>query len=130
LSVTCGRSVFISLVTPISSINKTHLHDIAEILLKVALIDIILNLTITLYVHLLLTISGRVSAPNATIIMHVSLIQILRHTDDEKKQAFAIWDNDDNGLIDKGEVLIIIKLHMITGTAYSFPEHMSSPRFK
>ena len=82
-----------------------------------ALNDIILNLTITLYVHLLLTISGRVSGPNATIIMHVSLIQILRHTDDEKKQAFAIWDNDDNGLIDKEEVLIIIKLHMITGTA-------------
>jgi hypothetical protein len=36
LSVTCNRSVVFS-GTPVSSTNKTELHDIAEILLKVAL---------------------------------------------------------------------------------------------
>jgi hypothetical protein len=39
--MTCGKSV----VSPISSTNKTDLHDIADILLKVALNTITLTLT-------------------------------------------------------------------------------------
>ena len=33
----CGRSVVFSQCTPVSSTNKAHRHDIAEILVKVAL---------------------------------------------------------------------------------------------
>ena len=49
--MTCGRFV-LSLYTPVSSTNKTYLHDIAEILLKVAVSNITLtqqHLSTTVY---------------------------------------------------------------------------------
>ena len=46
--MTCDRSVVFS-GTPVSSTNKTNRHDIAEILLKVALNIIALTLALLAY---------------------------------------------------------------------------------
>ena len=57
MSTTFGKSVVFS-GTPVSSTNKTDRHDIIEILLKVALNNITLALTKTLFIKLYVRVAS------------------------------------------------------------------------